>query len=134
MTKSALNLLATNKKYKQGVLTGMLLAKHIEKKKKLHGGKGISFKKAMAVAAGPMGWIWLATHRNDDKIKEMQKKLDKLENPQKTEDKKKEEKDKKSSGDNKEDFSLSDFEEDFEFDPEEAGYDSEELYSEDDFA
>lgn len=110
MVKSAMNLLATNKQFKNGLLTGMILAKQIAKDKKkalaiapgelgwagidplpnkklaAAGGKkikgGFSFKKALAVAAGPLGWLWLAArHKGDKELKEVQKKLEKYEPP-----------------------------------------------------
>lgn len=98
MVKSAMNLLATNKQYKNGLLTGMLLARQIAKDKKIakaaNGGRkikgGFNFKKALAIAAGPLGWAWLA-HHNGKKAKEVQKKLEKYEpkKPKKNEKKKK---------------------------------------------
>lgn len=88
MVKSAVDLLATNKKFKDGVLTGMLLAKKIAKDKKyaktsgkkLHG--GFSFKKMLAVAAGPIGWAWLAKQKGkEEKEKEFQKALEEYTTP-----------------------------------------------------
>lgn len=81
-----MNLLATNKQYKNGLLTGMLLARQFAKDKKIakaaNGGKkikgGFNFKKALAIVAGPLGWAWLA-HHNNKKAKEAEKKLEKYE-------------------------------------------------------
>ena len=90
MVKSAVELLATDKKFKNGFLAGMILAKKLATEKKNNaakGGKklqgGFSFKKALAIAAGPLGWAWLA-HHNSKKAKEVKKKLEKYEPPKKT--------------------------------------------------
>lgn len=88
MVKSAVELLATDKKFKNGFLAGMILAKKLATDKKNNttkGGKsirdGFSFKKALAIAAGPLGWVWLARHKNDEELKKVQKKLEKYEPP-----------------------------------------------------
>ncbi len=88
MPKSAVNLLATNKQFKNGVITGLLLAKKIkdDNKRKLKGGK-ISLKKVLAIAAGPLGWVWLARHKNDDEMNELKKKLEKYESTPSSENK-----------------------------------------------
>lgn len=82
MTKSAVKLLDTNKHYKNGVLTGLVLAKQISKAKKqskLKGGEmPVTAKKVLAALAGPWGWLWLAKH-NSDKNKELEEKLKKYE-------------------------------------------------------
>ena len=78
-----MNLLATNKHFKNGLLTGMILAKKIEQNKKNArlGGKkikgGFDFKKALAVAAGPLGWVWLAKHNRDEEIAKLQQEVEK---------------------------------------------------------
>ena len=89
MVKSAVELLATDKKFKNGFLAGMILAKKLATEKKNNaamGGKkirgGFSFKKALAIAAGPLGWAWLA-HHNSKKAKEAEKRLEKYEPPKK---------------------------------------------------
>lgn len=112
MVKSAVELLATDKKYKDGFLAGMILAKKLATDKKNNttkGGKklqgGFSFKKALAIAAGPMGWVWLARHKNDEELKEMKKKLEKYEPPKKT----KKEIDDFPADDDDEDFDEDDF-------------------------
>ena len=91
MVKSAVELLATDKKFKNGFLAGMILAKKIatEKKNATQGGKKIkggsfSFKKALAIAAGPLGWVWLARHKNDEELNKVKKKLEKYEPPKKS--------------------------------------------------
>lgn len=93
MVKSAVELLATDKKFKNGFLAGMILAKKLanDKKnnttkggKKIRGKSGFSFKKALAIAAGPLGWVWLARHKNDKELKKVQKKLAKYEPPKTT--------------------------------------------------
>lgn len=87
MVKSAMNMLATNKQFKNGLLTGMVLAKKIaDDKKAVKGGKRIKggafdFKKVLAVAAGPLGWVWLARHKNDQELEEMKKQLEKIKPP-----------------------------------------------------
>lgn len=85
MVKSALDMLSSPL-YKKGVLTGMLLAKQIAEKKKMNGGGkvGVKFKKALAVLAGPLGWVWLAKNSNKEKIEKLQKKLQKYEPKKKT--------------------------------------------------
>ena len=83
MTKSAIKLLNSNKQYKNGVLTGLILAKQISKDKKqskLKGGEiPMKWKKVLAAVAGPRGWLWLARHAGDEEIKNLQKKLSKYE-------------------------------------------------------
>ena len=76
MVKSALDLLATNKNYRTGVATGMMLAKTISKSKKMKGGKSFGWKQAIALLMGPFGWTWLAKHANDDQIASLQKRLE----------------------------------------------------------
>lgn len=92
MVKSAVELLATDKIFKNGFLTGMILAKKLADKKKngmKKGGKkkiqgGFSFKKALAIAAGPLGWVWLARHKNDEELNEVKNRLEKYEPPETT--------------------------------------------------
>ena len=91
MVKSAVELLATDKFFKNGFLTGMILAKKLADKKKnsmKKGGKkiqgGFSFKKELAIAAGPLGWVWLARHKNDEELNEVKKRLEKYEPPETT--------------------------------------------------
>lgn len=64
MTKSSLGALANNDSFKHGVLTGMVLTKHMAKRKKLKG-SGISFKRVLGMLAGPVGWALLAKHDYD---------------------------------------------------------------------
>ena len=64
MTKSSLASLANNDSFKHGVLTGMVLTKHMAKRKKLKG-SGISFKRVLGMLAGPVGWAILAKHDYD---------------------------------------------------------------------
>lgn len=64
MTKSSLGALANNDSFKHGVLTGMVLTKHMAKRKKLKG-SGISFKRVLGMLAGPVGWAILAKHDYD---------------------------------------------------------------------
>ena len=68
--------------YRKGVLTGLILAKRI-RKKKLKGGKSISWKDALLYAMGPWGWLGNAIrkHKKSDALKEeyapqIQKKKD----------------------------------------------------------
>lgn len=145
MVKSAVELLAKDKKFKDGVLAGMLLAKKLateKKKNTTRGGKkiaitplekmpeglrrkylktfektleklpqglrqryseilkklpqgvresypqlqgGFDFKKALGIAAGPLGWLWLAArHKSDKELKEVKKRLEKYEPPKET--------------------------------------------------
>ena len=90
MVKTALDMLSSSPLYKKGILTGMLLAKQIADKKKMNGGGkvGVKFKKALAVLAGPLGWVWLAKNSNKEKIEKLQKKLKKYEPKKKTKTKK----------------------------------------------
>lgn len=111
-----MNLLATNKQFKNGLLTGMILAKkiHQDKKNARMGGKnlkgGFDFKKVLAVAAGPLGWVWLAKHSKDAEIAKLQKEVEKYNLPPSTKDKKK----------TKEKIDISDFpEEDINIDDDE---------------
>ena len=81
MVKSALDLLE-NKTYKKGLLTGMVLAHNLKTKKKMHGGKApVGLKKALAVLAGPLGWVWLAKNSNKEEVKDLKKRLEKYEPP-----------------------------------------------------
>lgn len=64
MTKSSLATLANNDSFKHGVLTGMVLTKHMAKRKKMKG-SGISFKRVLGMLAGPVGWAILAKHDYD---------------------------------------------------------------------
>ncbi len=126
MVKSAVELLATDKKYKDGFLAGMILAKKLATDKKNNttkGGKklqgGFSFKKALAIAAGPMGWVWLARHKNDEEMKEMKKKLEKYEPPKKPKKEKVEEIDDFPADEedfDEEDFPMENDDDDFELD------------------
>ena len=86
MVKTALDMLSSSPLYKKGILNGMLLAKQIADKKKMNGGGkvGVKFKKALAVLAGPLGWVWLAKNSNKEKIEKLQKKLKKYEPKKKT--------------------------------------------------
>ena len=109
-----MNMLATNKQFKNGLLTGMILAKQIHNEKKMTGGRkvnkknnGMTFKKVLAIAAGPLGWVWLARHKSDEEVKELQKKLEKYESPPQ-----KEEKPKKVKHDKKEKHDLYDLPDD----------------------
>lgn len=76
MVKTALDLLATNKNYKNGLLTGMILGKQLTKTKKMKGGSWGGLKKALAVAAGPLGWVWLARNKNKEEVKDLKKRLE----------------------------------------------------------
>lgn len=77
MVKSPVELLATNKNFHKGVLTGMLIAHKVHKKKK-YSGKGWSFGDTLGVLAGPAGWIYL-TGKKIQEAKEKKKEKKKQE-------------------------------------------------------
>lgn len=79
MVKTGIQKVATNKSFKKGVLTGLLLARKINRNKKKMKGGGINIKKALAIAAGPLGWVWLARNGREAEVKELQKRLAKYE-------------------------------------------------------
>ena len=75
---SAPRLLARNKNYKAGLLAGMILGNKLAKKK-MRGGSSLGLKKALAILAGPWGWVWLAKHGSDKEKKELAQRLSKYE-------------------------------------------------------
>lgn len=96
MPKSSVDLLQTNKNFKNGIITGMMLAKEIRRKKKLKG-SGFGIKEAIAVAAGPLGWVWLARNKNSEEVKQLKEKLEKYEPTKKQDDTSKKSKESKLS-------------------------------------